>query len=141
MGKKNENINLWLLEEERRKDRERTLTQAGDSAEVQVLSDADEPSRGEENPAEESKLLSLSKEAIGFERLDKEKEALEEESQRLDREIEKLSLKAKALSQKMIQEMERNNKEKRKAVSQLQEEISRLEAQLTTPSTHNSPEQ
>ncbi len=114
MGKKNENINLWLLEEERRKDRERTLAQTDKTAEVQVLDAADEPEDSEETPKEESKPLTLSGESKGFEQLDKEKEALEEESQRLDEETEKLNLRAKALFQKIIQETEKRNAKKKK---------------------------
>ena len=136
MGKKNENINLWLLEEQRRKDRAHALIQASENPEEEIFEIQEEETADqmEAFPQEEIQTATQKIET-DFEQLDKEKELAEKESKNLDKQIEGLNQQAKAICEKIVHELEKRNTEKRQAVKQLQERVSNLEAQLATPST------
>jgi len=128
MGNKNESIFLWMLEQERQKNRTQVLEETRrDLAELPAA--PDEPPESEKSHTKEDKPATP-KEATDLERLMKEKQSLESESHRLDEEQEKLSLRARALCEKIIQQTKKKNSEKRQATNQLQNRIDNLEAQL-----------
>ena len=128
MGNKNESIFLWMLEQERQKNRTHVVEETNRDS-VELPTTADQPPESEKPHKKEDKPPTP-KETPDLERLMKEKESLELESRRLDEEQEKLNLRFKALCEKIVQQTKKNNSEKRQAANQLQVRIDSLEAQL-----------
>jgi hypothetical protein len=128
MGFKNESIFLWLLEEDRRKSRARALkvcersSQQFEGTEQHTWLSRDEISGIEkgEKAAENTKLKQLMKEKVN----------LEAESLRLDEEINKLDIRARTFCERVIKQIKKNNMEKQYVVSQLRENIEKMETRL-----------
>jgi hypothetical protein len=110
MGNKNESIFLWMLEQERQKNRTQVLEET--RRDLAELPDApDEPPESEKPHTKEDKPATP-EEGTDLERLMKEKESLESESHRLDEEQEKLNLRVRALCEKIAQQTKKKNSEK-----------------------------
>ena len=129
MGNKNESIFLWMLEQERQKNRSQVLEETTcDPVAISPIGTNDTPKS--EKACKDENDPSSPQETTDLEQLMKEKTILEAESHQLDEEQEKLNLRIKTLCDKIIQQMKKGNNEKRKSVSQMQATISTLEAQL-----------
>lgn len=129
MGKKNESVFLWMLEQERQKSRAQALEETACDPVIILPTDTKDTPESKKAHKEENKP-SEPRETTDLEQLIKEKAILETESHQLDIEQEKLNLRVKTLYDKIIQQMKRRNNEKRQSVDQLQARISNLEAQL-----------
>jgi DNA repair exonuclease SbcCD ATPase subunit len=118
---------LWLLEPDRKENRERFLQETYRNSVVQppntphsqwFISDKAENKRP------------VFVETEDFEELLKEKAGLEEKLNCLDEEQTKLDLRARMLCEKIIQELKKRNSEKQQAANQLRIEIGRMETLL-----------
>jgi hypothetical protein len=129
MGDKNESIFLWLLEEDRKKNRTRVLKEAYERSAPRSQNTApyssfsyDEKCRNENRQASTG--------TADLEQLMKEKVELETESTRLDEQEKKLEVRARTLCERVIREIRKSNLEKQRAVNQLRERIERMETRL-----------
>ncbi len=130
---KNESIFLWLLEQERQKDRARQLKEIQCDTTMQPPNTLPEEFFYEEKFQEEKNLSSASSELDepnDFEHLLKEKAKLEEESHCLDEQQDRLNLQIQMLLEKAVEEKKKKNNEERDRIIQLQARIKALEDQL-----------
>ena len=128
---KNEGIYLWLLEQDRQKNRAQALKQTDLNPAVQSQNTSSNSGfNSEEFQTQIEKKPSSYSESTDFEQLIKEKASLEEEYHRLDEEQQKLNLRIKMLCEETIREMKKKNGEKQQIVNQLQARISGLEDKL-----------
>ncbi len=130
MNNKHEGIYLWLLEQDRQKNRSRALRENERSPAVQSPSYSPDPPFDNGKSHENQALQESSENTIDVEQLFDETASLEEESNRLDEEQKKLSLQLKTLSEKTIQEMKKRNRAKQQAVTQLRAKVNKLETLL-----------
>ena len=130
MRHKNESIFVWILEQERQKNRARVLKENHSNFAVhssrihQASFFSNEKSREKEET-----LLSLNG-TTELEHLEKEKARLEEESHRLGEEQRRLNLRIKKSTGMLIQELRKRNDEKHQAINQLKAGIHKLEIQF-----------
>ncbi|HEX9261587.1 MAG TPA: hypothetical protein VF893_03580 [Candidatus Bathyarchaeia archaeon] len=128
---KNEGIYLWLLEQDRQKNRVQALKQTDLNPAVQSQNiPSNTGFNSEESQAQTEEKQLTCGESTNFEQLTREKASLEEEYHRLDEEQKKLSLRIKILCEETIREIKKKNSEKQQAVNQLQARISGLEDKL-----------
>ena len=130
MVRKNESIYLWMLQQERQKNRtlmiEQTIpNRAAHSSSIpdNILFESEKSSKDEDKPQTPSETTDL-------DQLAKEAAALEEESRHLEEQEKQLNLRAKTLCENAIQELKKKKNEKQKEVNQLKERIGNLETQL-----------
>jgi hypothetical protein len=130
MHNKNEDIHLWMLEQDRKNSRARLLEAAGPHSETN-LPDITYCQRFNDDGTykDENKPQTFA-ETTNLEQLTKEKECLEEEFQCLEEEQRNLDLRARILCEKIIQAMRKRNSVKQLAVNQLRERIAKMETQL-----------
>jgi hypothetical protein len=127
---KNERVFLWLLEQDRQKNRIRILRETERNL---VAQEPDAPDRswfdGNKFDQDEERRPILSENAE-YEQLMEKKAVLEEQSRFLDEKQKQLDLHAKMLCGKIIQEIKKRNNERQQKVSCLREKIEQMEAQL-----------
>jgi len=144
MHDKNERITLWLLAQEREKDRARARTRLIEEtthrSKEHSLDRSSNPSVILMKLHEEEHKQAVPSETTDLERLMNEKADLEEGSRRLDEEQKQLSLRVRILCEKLVQEMKKWNSEKQQAVNQMRAKIGSLEAQLSSLSVPDTPE-
>ena len=131
MRQKNESIFLWILEQERQKNRAHVLKESHSnfgvhSSSIQQASFFN----NEKSQKKEETLLTLNG-TNELEHLEKEKARLEKESHRLGEEQRRLNLRIKKLTWMLIQELRKRNEKKHQAINQLKARIHKLETQFT----------
>ncbi len=136
MNDKDDGIFLWMLEQDRQRNKDRVLNKVSVESEEQLSSAARELIFSARN-SEPEISKSLPDDADDLAQLLGEQADLKEESLRLDEEEKELSLRARALSEKVMQEITRRNDEKRKEISQLQAKINNMELMLGELSVPN----
>lgn len=131
MNNNNESIHLWILEQDRQKNRELTLEQhkARHSSSDELPHIPGHLLRGSQEMKQKVNNQSSNSEIENLYNLVKEKEALEEESKRLDKEKEHLINQAKLLLEKVIQDLKKKNSEKQEEVDELKTRFCNLENQ------------
>ena len=129
MHNKNEGVYLWLLEQDRQRNRSRLLKETNPASASVPSSIALNSYFNVEKTPEEGCKPSKSIETTGFGHFMQERASLEKESHRLIEERKKLNLRVK-IALALVEEMKRINDEKFKALEQLQTRIDELEAQL-----------
>lgn len=130
MRHKNECISLWLLEQERQKNRTRVLREMlRQSSTAQSPSIQQTPFFNNEKNHKNEEILSTLNVTKELKHLTKEKKSLEEESYRLSKEQKRLNLRIK-IANVLIQDLKKRNSEKHEAVNQLKTTIHKLETQL-----------
>jgi hypothetical protein len=127
---KNEPISLWLLEQDRQKNRTRLLRETKRNLVPQSPNTQDRPCFVCDEFRQDEEKLPIPSETAEYEQLMKKKAVLEEQSRFLDEKQKKLDLHAKMLCRKIIQEIKKRNAEKQQTVSRLRERIEKIEAQL-----------
>lgn len=127
---KNEPISLWLLEQDRQKNRARLLRETERNLVAQSPNTQDRLSFFYDGFRQDEEKLPIPIETSEYEQLMKKKAALEEQSRFLDEKQKQLDLHAKMLCRKIIQEIKKRNAEKQQTVSHLKERIEKIEAQL-----------
>jgi hypothetical protein len=126
----NENIHLWLLEQERLNDQKRVQlqTECKEKEQSSIVSALDFEDSSipvvENNPPELHTLTD-------FEQLTKEKTILEEKSRCLDEKQRTLDFRARMLCAELITEIRKRNSEKLQKVAQLREKVETLENQVS----------
>ncbi len=140
---KNEGVFLWLLEQERQKDRTHQLKERLCNTTMQSSNTLPEELFCDEKFQEEKdvQLETESDELNNQDWLLKEKANLEEESCSLDEQKERLNLQIKMLLEKIVAEKKKKNNEKREATMQLQAKIKVLEDQLESLFVDRQPRQ
>ncbi len=136
MNDKDDGIFLWMLEQDRQRNKDRVLNKEFVESKEQLSSAARELIFSARNSETET-VQSTPHETDDLAELLGEKADLEKESLRLDEEERELSLRARALSEKVMQEITRRNDEKRKKISQLQAKINKMELTLGELSVPN----
>jgi peptidoglycan hydrolase CwlO-like protein len=133
LGHKNENIHLWLLDLNRKKNRARLLEDANrevSAVPVSILNNPwfndDKSSKGEVDKP----TFAENAENADLDELLKEKAGLEGELRRSDEEIKALGLRVRELYEKIIQEKKKKNDEKRLEIERWRSEIGALETQI-----------
>ncbi len=126
MNEKDDGIFLWMLEQDRQRNKDRVLNRELVESEEQLSSAARELISSARN-SEREIGQSTPHETDDLAQLLSEQADLEEESLKLDGEERELSLRARALSERLLQEISRRNDEKRRQISQLQAKISMME--------------
>lgn len=129
MHDKNEGIYLWLLEQDRQRNRSRLLKETNPASASVPSSIALNSYFNVEKTLKEGCKPSKFIETTGIGHFTRERASLEKESRRLDEERKKLNLRVK-IALALVQEIKRINDEKSKALEQLQIRIDELEAQL-----------
>ncbi len=140
---KNDGVFLWLLEQERQRDRTHQLKEKLCNITMQSSNTLHEEIFCDEKFQEE-KDVQLEPEPDEPNNLDwvlKEKANLEEESCSLDEQKERLNLQIKMLLEKIVEEKKKKNNEKREAIMQLQGRIKVLEDQLENLFVDRQPRQ
>jgi len=135
MPNKNEDIHLWLLEQNRKKSRARLLEEADGNTAGQPVSILNHPwfNDGRAYRVEIERPTFF--ESIDLDQLLKEKAESEEEFRRLDVQIKALDLRARELCKEIIQETKKRNVGKRHEIERLREKIA-----LMQPSLENLPQ-
>lgn len=129
---RNEGVFLWLLEQERQKDRSYQLKERLCNATMKTSNALPEELFWDEKLQEEKdvQLEIEPHELNNFDLLLKEKANLEEQSCCLDKQQERLNLQIKMLLEKIVEEKKKKNNEKRQEIIQLQTRIKVLEEQF-----------
>jgi chromosome segregation ATPase len=127
---KNESVFLWMLEQDRQKNRVAKGEELGHNSPVPSLSIPSSSYGIREEIRENQGLQSIVCETSDLERLLREKESLEEEARCLDEDVKRLNLRERALLEQLVQETRKRNEEKKRAVLQLQEQLGGLEDRL-----------
>jgi flagellar motility protein MotE (MotC chaperone) len=130
MRQKNENIFLWILEQERQKNRARELKENHYNFPVHSSSFQQADFFNNEEAQENEEILSMLNGTPELEHLEKDTARLEEESQCLSEEQRRLNVRIKKLTRMLIQELRRRNAEKHHRINQLKARIRRLEKQF-----------
>ncbi len=136
MRDKNEDIHLWLLEQNRKKDRVRLLEESNQEMPSVPVSILNHPWFNNEEAYKVEVERPTFSENADLDALLKEKADLEEEMHRTDEEIKELDSRVKALREKIIEETKKRNIEKRLEIERWRKKIEALENQLglTSPS-------
>lgn len=130
---KNEGVFLWLLEQERQKDRAYQLKERLCDTTIKSSNTLPEELFYNEKIQEEKDVQlesSESDELNNLECLLKEKANLEEESRYLDKQQERLNLQTKMLLEKIVEDKKKKNNENQEAIVQLRARIKVLEDEL-----------
>jgi chromosome segregation ATPase len=127
---KNESVFLWMLEQDRQKNRVAKGEELGHNSPVPSLSIPSSSYGIREEIRENKGLQSIVCEKSDLKRLLEEKESLEEEARCLDEDVKRLSLRERTLLEQLVQETRKRNEEKKRAVLQLQEQLGGLEDRL-----------
>ena len=130
MGDKNESIFLWLLEEDRKKNRAGTPKETCEYSALQSQSTAHSSRFNHAENCEDKNRQITYTENTDLEQLMKEKTNLEIESHRLDEQQKELDTRARTLCESVIKETKKRNLSKQHAVNQLRERIGSMEARL-----------
>ncbi len=140
---KNEGVFLWLLEQERQKDRTHQLNERLCNIAMQSSNTLPEELFCDEKFQEENdvQLEPEPDELNNLNLLLKEKANLEEESCSLNEQEERLNLQIKMLLEKIVAEKKKKNNEKRETTMQLQARIKALEDQLESLFVDRQPSQ
>jgi len=141
MPDKNEGIYLWLLEQDRQKNRAYALKVTDESPTLHFQSTQDNSRTNTEKSSEDLNEQSPLSENIGLDELIEEKADLEEESRRLDEEQRHQSLRIKILCEKLVQEIKKKNSQKRQTIDQMHTRIDKLETRLKEISNFESREE
>jgi hypothetical protein len=132
---KNEPISLWLLEQDRQKNRARLLRETERTLVAQSPNTQDRLSFFYDGFRQDEEKLPIPIETSEYEQLMKKKAALEEQSRFLDEKQKQLYLHAKMLCRKIIQEIKKRNAEKQQTVTRLIDRVEKFEAQLRLTSS------
>jgi thymidylate synthase len=131
MRHKNESIFLWILEQERQKNRTRVLKENHSTFAVHSSSIQQASFFNNEKSQKNEETLATLNGTNELEHLEKEKVRLEEESHRLSEEQRRLNRRIKKLTRMLIQELRKRNDKKHQAINQLKTRIHKLETQFT----------
>ncbi len=126
---RNEDIHLWLLEEDRKKRQAHISELNGQYPASQNQTIAYHPFF-EQRTVSNGENRQLTLKILDLEKLLREKVELEVELHRLDDQQRVLDERAKFLCGRIIQEMRKQNREKKQAVCDLRERIAELETRL-----------
>jgi chromosome segregation ATPase len=127
MHEKNENVFLWLLEQNRQKSRAHVLQENKRNLSAQPPIIFHNPLfNGATSQKDDNKRPAFVT-TRDLEQLMKEKTGLENELHSLEEKQRKLDLRARVLCAKVIQETRKRNSEKRQVVNQLRERFARIE--------------
>ena len=135
MGDKNEDIHLWLLEQDRKKSRLRLQEEAGHEMAAAPVSILNHPWFNDYRSYRVEIERPTFAESTDLDQLLKEKAGLEEEFRRSDVQIKSLDLRARELCKEIIQETKKRNIGKRHEIEHLREKIALVQTQLGEPAS------
>ncbi len=129
MHDKNEGIYLWMLEQDRQKNRVHALEQTSNST-SQLTKAAHDLIFNNKASSENEKEQSPVRNNADLEQLLNKIASLEEESRNLDKEQKQVDLRIRILCQNLIEELEKRDSQKQQAIRQLRERIGTMETQF-----------